>query len=100
MTLEKIITDLNPFDIFSVFKDEKDTIFLDSGREFDKLGRYSFIGINPFITIKDDAGVVTINGKKVQGDIFNNLKIILDKYKLENSTKIPFYCRWHRLFIL
>ncbi len=90
VTLEKIITDLNPFDIFSVFKDEKDTIFLDSGREFDKLGRYSFIGINPFITIKDDAGVVTINGKKVQGDIFSNLKIILDKYKLENSTEMPF----------
>ncbi|MBC8060142.1 MAG: aminodeoxychorismate synthase component I [Clostridiaceae bacterium] len=90
VNLEEIATNLEPFDIYSIFKDENNTAFLDSGRDYQGIGRYSFIGVNPFLTIKEEARIVLINGVKVKEDIFNNLKAILKKYKIENNTEIPF----------
>ncbi len=90
--MEKIATMLEPFDIYSLFKDEINTIFLDSGRDNENKGRYSFIGVNPFLTIKDENGVVYINEVQVKGDIFDNLQAILNKYNIENNTDIPFTC--------
>ncbi|WP_026884825.1 aminodeoxychorismate synthase component I [Clostridium akagii] len=88
--LEKIVTKLEPFELYSVFKEEINTVFLDSGRDYEIIGRYSFIGVNPFITIKEKAGIVWIDGVEVKGDIFYNLQKILQKYKIENYTEIPF----------
>ena len=43
---------LNAFEVYNLFKDEKDTILLDSSKEDKNLSKYSFIGINPFIKFK------------------------------------------------
>ncbi len=89
-TLEKITTELEPFDIYSIFKDQINTVFLDSGRDYEGMGRYSYIGVNPFLTIKGEVGLVWIDGAQVKGDIFSNLQEILQTYKIQNNTKIPF----------
>ncbi len=88
--IKKISTKLAPFDIFSLFKNEEQVIFLDSGKDFEGSGRYSFLGINPFITIKGDTKEYLLNGKAADGDVLDKIKGILEEYKLDNNTEFPF----------
>lgn len=79
--LKEIYTDLNAFEIYTLFKDEKDSFILDSGMDEKKLGRYSFISSRPFDCIKL---------KNCKGNPLDKLKEKLDRYKVENNTEIPF----------
>lgn len=90
VNIRKIETELTPFEVYSVFKDEKNSIFLDSGKDAENLGRYSFIGINPFLTVKSQSGICIINGEEKGKDCFVILKKILKQYKIENHTSLPF----------
>ncbi len=88
--LKEIFTDLDAFDVYSIFKEEKEVIFLDSGTECDNLSRYSFIGINPFTIIRGRHNKCEINGVEYDCDVFDKLDEILNTYKTENTTEIPF----------
>jgi len=94
MIIKKIDTDLSSFDIFSLFKDQRHCFFLDSSMIHDKLGRYSFIGFEPQITLKSKKGFVEARGKchdnKLFADPFSELQGILDKYKAFYEGKLPF----------
>lgn len=79
--LKEIYTDLNAFEIYTLFKDEKDSFILDSGMDEKKLGRYSFISSRPFDCIKL---------KNCKENPLYKLKEKLDRYKVENNTEIPF----------
>ena len=39
---------LNAFEVYNLFKEEKDTILLDSSKEDERLSKYSFIGLIHF----------------------------------------------------
>lgn len=56
LIIEKVHTELDGFDIYSLFKDDLNTILLDSARDNETLGRYSFIGVNCFLTFKSKGG--------------------------------------------
>ncbi|MCM1990637.1 aminodeoxychorismate synthase component I [Oceanirhabdus seepicola] len=88
--IKEISTKLAPFDIFSLFKNEDEVVFLDSGKDFSGSGRYSFLGINSFITIKGDTEEYVLNGKASNGDALNKIKGILEEYKIINNTHFPF----------
>lgn len=88
--IEEVKCQLDAFDIYSIFKDEKNTIILDSGRDFEDMGRYSFIGVNPFLTFKGKGNKIDINNKKFEGNIFDELRKILNSYRISNPTEIPF----------
>ncbi|MBL7151581.1 MAG: anthranilate synthase component I family protein [Candidatus Omnitrophica bacterium] len=63
---------LSPFEIFRAFKDRKNCFFLDSSLNADySLGRYSFLGIEPFHTLE-----VNKSGP------FDKLRGLLDRYRL------------------
>ena len=79
--LKEIYTDLNAFEIYTLFKDEKDSFILDSGMDEKKLGRYSFISSRPFDIIKL---------KNNENNPLDVLKEKLSKYKVENKTNLPF----------
>lgn len=79
--LKEIYTNLNAFEIYTLFKDEKDSFILDSGMDEKKLGRYSLISSRPFDCIKL---------KNCKGNPLDKLKEKLDRYKVENNTEIPF----------
>lgn len=85
-----ISSDLDGFDLYTLFKDEPYTALLDSGRDFESLGRYSFIGLNPFITIKSSGDMYWLNSKPYSGDVLEKLKEILKEYSCENFTELPF----------
>lgn len=90
IVLKEIDTLLDSFDVYSIFKAEKNVVFLDSGRDFESLGRYSFIGLNPFKIIKGRHNRCNIDGKEHICDIFLKLSELLQEYKAANNTDIPF----------
>ncbi|MDD5356452.1 MAG: hypothetical protein PHY56_07955, partial [Candidatus Omnitrophica bacterium] len=60
--------------------------FLESSLDIDRMGRYSFFGIEPFSVLQYKNGWITHSqkgrDKKFKGNIFNYLRGLLDNYKL------------------
>jgi para-aminobenzoate synthetase component 1 len=88
--IEEIETALDAFDIYSLFKEDKTVTLLDSGMGAENLGRYSFLGLNPFTTFKYENSVCFINKKKFNGEPFYELSKLISKYKIENNTELPY----------
>ncbi|GAA0087014.1 aminodeoxychorismate synthase component I [Clostridium sp. CTA-7] len=82
----------NPLEVYNIFKDEVNTVLLDSSKEDKVLSKFSFIGINPFLIFESKGKETFINKKSVSGDPFNVLDELLDKYKCnsKNYDNIPF----------
>ena len=79
--IKEIKTKLTSFEIYTIFKDEKDSFILDSAMDKEKLGRYSFISSNPLKTLKY---------KNSNENPLDYLQKELNKYKSVNNTHLPF----------
>ncbi|QEK11031.1 aminodeoxychorismate synthase component I [Crassaminicella thermophila] len=94
MLIKKINTSLNSFELYTLFKNEPYSFFLDSGMDPNKLGKYSFIGSNPFLIFKSKNNKIDIceNGKTtvLNGDPLEKLREILSSYKMDYKTDLPF----------
>jgi len=90
LIIEKIHTKLDGFDIYSLFKEDLNTVLLDSARDAETLGRYSFIGVNCFLTFKSKDGMCYKGEEVYAGDTFEELNKILKEYPIENSMDLPF----------
>ncbi|MGL5354834.1 MAG: anthranilate synthase component I family protein, partial [Clostridium sp.] len=88
-TLKEISTSLNPLEIYNIFKNEKDTIFLDSSKEDEKLSKYSFIGLNPFRSFYSLGNKSYVNGKEKLGNPFNVLENLIKEYEIKFESDIP-----------
>ena len=71
---------LNAFEVYNLFKDEKDTILLDSSKEDKNLSKYSFIGVNPFLKFEVKNENTYINGNIVEGDPFKILENLVTAF--------------------
>lgn len=94
MIIQEIKTTLNSFELFVLFKEEPYSFFLDSGRDHDTLGQYSFIGFDPFLVFTSKNDAVTIKTKAEEnvyrGDPFDELQKLLEKYKRDVASEFPF----------
>ena len=81
---------LNAFEVYNLFKGEKDNILLDSSKEDKKLSKYSFIGINPFLKFEVNNEKVYINDNIVEGDPFKVLENLIYQHKNDIQDDIPF----------
>ena len=94
MLIQEIKTDLTSFESYLLFKDEPYSFFLDSGRDPDSLGRYSFIGGDPLLVFTSKDNDITIKTKTetktVTGDPFDELQKLLKQYKMDYSSPFPF----------
>jgi len=94
MLIQEITTSLNSFEIYCLFQDEPYSFFLDSGMDHQGLGRYSFIGANPFLIFKSKNDLVSLeeNGvvKTWKGNPFSKLKELLARYKMDYRSDLPF----------
>ena len=81
---------LNAFEVYNLFKGEKDTILLDSSKEDKKLSKYSFIGINPFLKFEVKNEKAHINDNIVEGDPFKVLENLIYQHKNDIQDDIPF----------
>lgn len=75
-------------DIFECYKNEPMAVFLDSSLE-NQLGRYSVIGLKPYLILKEEDGTFFENGVQSQGTLEAALKEYLNQYKEENPTSLP-----------
>jgi len=64
-------------------------VFLDSALQDAQLGRYSYIGIDPFQTVTSKDNHLFINDFKLTGNPFDLLQGELAKYKLKTLDDLP-----------
>ncbi len=91
--IEPVSTRLQPVELFEFFRDERFCFLLDSGMDPGKLGRYSFMGNNPFLLMRTRGNRTTLTqetGKTViYGNPFDVLGRYLEKYRLEPGDDAP-----------
>jgi len=80
---------------FEAFAPRPFSFFLDSGMDPPKLGRYSFMGSDPFLVMRSSGDEITLirDGveEKRRGNPFDEVGELLKKYTLEsNEAGIPF----------
>ena len=94
MKIKKINTSYNSFELYTLFKDHPKMLFWILIGDPEKLGKYSFIGFDPFLTFKSKNKNIEIieNGKMktYTGDPFEELKQILLLYKMDYPSELPF----------
>jgi len=93
--VEEIYTPLNTSQFFEMFKGRPFCFFLDSGMDTAKLGRYSFIGSDPFLVLRSRGNEVLLirDGVKEskRGNPFDVVGELLAIYSLDGcSAGIPF----------
>ena len=85
--IEELSTSLTAPQAFELFKDRPFAFFLDSGMDPEKLGRYSFIGSDPFLVLKSRGReIALLYGDKqeiVIGNPFDVLGEFLEIYALD-----------------
>ncbi|QXM07181.1 aminodeoxychorismate synthase component I [Crassaminicella indica] len=94
MLIKKINTSYDSFELYTLFKDKQYSFFLDSGMDHEKLGKYSFIGFDPFLIFQSKNTKITItkkhNTKTYTGNPFEKLKELFSLYKMDYQTELPF----------
>ena len=93
--VEEIATELTPPDAFELIRDGQFSFFLDSGMDPHKLGRYSFMGCDPFLVLSTRGSEATISrGSEkscLSGNPFNVLNELLKTYRLDRCpSPVPF----------
>ena len=89
--IKELKKNFNPFYVYNIFKDELNSVFLDSSKEDKNLSKFSFIGINPFCNFTYKNGKGYINGEEMQEkDPFIALEKLVNKYKINYDSSIPF----------
>ncbi|MEW6481858.1 MAG: anthranilate synthase component I family protein [bacterium] len=78
---------INPQAFYSHFRNKKDSFLLESMNGPFKVARYSFIGFDPFITIKAKGDKVFVNEKVYKGNPFFILRDVLKRAKKHKEFK-------------
>lgn len=88
---------LNSDHLLNLLKRDNIGFYLESSLDAYNLGRYSFFGIDPFLTIQYKDGLITKHEqgskKSFRGNIFEQLRSLLNKYRLDDKDKkidVPF----------
>ncbi len=93
--IEEISTPLAPPAVFDLFHQETNSCFLDSGMDPQRLGRYSFIGVDPFVVMRSYGRDIELSWKHSrrleQGNPFDVLDRLLNLYSLDPApAPVPF----------
>ena len=85
--VEEIRTPFSAAEFFRLFHQEPFAFFLDSGMDPAKLGRYSFIGWDPFLVLKSRGDELTLlsagREERRKGNPFRVLGELLERYDLD-----------------
>jgi para-aminobenzoate synthetase component 1 len=94
LILEEIETPFSSIGLFRLFHKEPYPFFLDSGMDPQKLGRFSFLGFDPFLILKTKGDMVTTVRPGCaeysrRGNPFIVLKELLERYRLDAPGALP-----------
>jgi len=93
--VEEVFTPLTAPELFELVKDNPYSFFLDSGMDPQRLGRYSFLGSEPFLVMSSRGSEITlVRGQEHEvqhGNPFDAMGKLLEIYKLDHCpAPIPF----------
>lgn len=88
--IAELTTELDPFQLYTLFHHEKESVILESSMHNNGLGDYSIIAFHPVHHFSYDNGFCICDGRKYKGDIFEELDQFIKQYKLKNDTGLPF----------
>src|SRR5215813_11290218 len=71
------------------FADRPGLALFDSALRDENLGRYSFLGIDPFARLEADRAGVRLNGVEIGNDPFDTVGILHQQYGLEQRSDVP-----------
>ena len=86
---------MTAFDLFQLLADEPHSFFLDSGMDAPRLGRYSFVGSQPFLIFRSNGTSLQLDwGDRIEqrsGNPFDALREILNRFQSQPlSGDLPF----------
>ncbi|MBG7609500.1 MAG: aminodeoxychorismate synthase component I [Anaerolineae bacterium] len=79
----------DPLAIFSRFAEQPYALFLDSAQITDRLGRYSFIAADPFLTMISKYGQILLGREKLQGNPFKVLARQINQFAIAHRSGLP-----------
>ncbi len=93
--IEEVFAPLTAPELFELIKDRPYSFFLDSGMDPQRLGRYSFLGSEPFLVMSSRGSEITlIRGREHEvqhGNPFDTIGKLLEVYKLDYCpAPVPF----------
>jgi para-aminobenzoate synthetase component 1 len=93
--VEEVFTPLTAPELFELIKDNPYSFFLDSGMDPQRLGRYSFLGSEPFLVMSSRGSEITlVRGQEHEvqhGNPFDAMGKLLEIYKLDHCpAPVPF----------
>ncbi len=93
--VEEVFTPLSAPELFELIKDNPYSFFLESGMDPQRLGRYSFLGSEPFLIMSSRGSEITlVRGQEVEvqhGNPFDAMGKLLEIYKLNRCpAPVPF----------
>lgn len=91
--LQPLSTTLTPIEVCGLLRHDRHPFFLDSGGDCRKLGRYSFLGSDPFLVFRHHRGrteIIHEGGREVVGgNPFDILKSLFAKFRLITPPGLP-----------
>lgn len=91
--IREIAATVSPAEVFSLFAQQPYSVFLDSGKDSNGMGRYSFIARDPFLVFSSKGQTIHIEekggGRNFAGNPFGELKRLLAIYKTEKVPGLP-----------
>lgn len=93
--IEELKETTPPYKLFKNIKNSPYSFFLDSARDHGKLGRYSFLGCDPFLVFKAKRDSITLEWaegrtQRFKANPFRALKSLFEKYTINKDGKLPF----------
>ena len=93
--IEEVSTSLTAPELFELIKDSPYSFFLDSGMDPQRLGRYSFLGSEPFLVVSSRGSELTVTrGQEHEmqhGNPFDAIGRLLEAYRLDHCpAPVPF----------
>jgi para-aminobenzoate synthetase component 1 len=93
--IQEVFTSLTAPELFELIKDRPYSFFLDSGMDTQRLGRYSFLGGEPFLVMNSQGSEITlIRGQEHEvqhGNPLDTIGKLLELYKLDYCpAPVPF----------
>lgn len=91
--IREITVTLPPAEIFALFANEPYSVYLDSGKDLNGMGRYSFIARDPFLVFSSKLQTIHIEekggGRTFEGNPFSELKQLLKRYRTQKVPGLP-----------
>jgi para-aminobenzoate synthetase component I len=78
----------NPLAVYAKFAGQEGSIFLDSA-QLRECGRFSFIGLSPFMQLRGKNGLMNIDGQSVVGNPWHLLAELIQQYPLDLLPGLP-----------